>query len=81
MKKKIILPLITITLAFASCEVLNELGIDLPETSTTPAGLSQGEIIEGLKSALTVGAGNSSATASKVDGFMKNSKIKLPFPP
>ncbi len=81
MKKKILLPLITITLAFASCEVLNDLGIELPETSTIPAGLSQGEIIEGLKSALTVGAGNSSATASKLDGFMKNSKIKLPFPP
>ena len=49
MKKKILLPLITITLAFASCEVLNDLGIELPETSTIPAGLSQGEIIEGLK--------------------------------
>lgn len=81
MKKKILIPLFAVTLTFASCEVLNDLGIELPETGTTTTGLSQNEIIEGLKSALTVGAGNSSSTASKADGFLKNSKIKLPFPP
>jgi len=81
MKKKILIGLFGIGLAFASCEVLSEAGIELPTTSTGSTGLTQSEIIEGLKNALTVGAGNSSSAASKADGFMKNSKIKLPFPP
>ena len=43
--------------------------------------LSNDEIIKGLKEALNVGAGNASSFASKTDGYFKNPKIFIPFPP
>lgn len=43
--------------------------------------LSEEEVVAGLKEALTVGAENSSALASKTDGFYKNPKLFIPFPP
>ena len=43
--------------------------------------LSQDDIVKGLKEALTVGSNNSSGKASAVDGFLKNTAIKIPFPP
>ena len=48
--------------------------------SGTP-GLSNEEVIRGLKDALTVGTNNSTGIASKVDGFYKNPKLFIPFPP
>ena len=42
--------------------------------------LSNEEVIAGLKEALTVGINNGSVKASKMDGFLKNEKIRLPFP-
>ncbi|MDI3527690.1 MAG: hypothetical protein PWR03_1873 [Tenuifilum sp.] len=50
------------------------------QSSTTPK-LTSAEVVEGLKEALKVGAKNSTALASKVDGFYKNPKIFIPFPP
>lgn len=43
--------------------------------------VSNDEIIKGLKEALSVGAKNSANKASAVNGFYKNSLIKIPFPP
>lgn len=43
--------------------------------------LTNDEIISGLKEALTVGTNNSTASASKMDGYFKNSEIKIPYPP
>lgn len=43
--------------------------------------LTNDEIIKGLKEALKVGTNNSVLSASKVDGFLLNSTIKIPFPP
>ncbi len=48
------------------------------ESSTNP--LSNEEVISGLKEALTVGIENGSSKASKLDGFLKNDNIRLPFP-
>jgi hypothetical protein len=45
------------------------------------AGLTNAEIILGLKEALTVGAQNSSSSASKTNGFFKNVQLFIPFPP
>lgn len=45
------------------------------------AGLSNDEIISGLKEALSVGATNGASLASKADGFYKNQMIFIPFPP
>ncbi len=43
--------------------------------------LSNDQVISGLKDALTVGTNNSTGIASKVDGFYKNPKLFIPFPP
>ena len=43
--------------------------------------LTKEEVIAGLKEALEIGAKNSSESASKVDGFYKNPKIFIPWPP
>jgi len=43
--------------------------------------LSNDEVVKGLKEALQVGTNNSTASASKTDGFFKNPKIFIPFPP
>ncbi len=45
------------------------------------AGLSENEIIRGLKEALNVGIKNGATQASSVDGFLKNEAIKLMLPP
>ncbi len=52
--------------------------------STVPSGpapLSNGEVISGLKEALTIGTNNSTALTSKLDGYYKNPEIFIPFPP
>lgn len=57
----------------------------LQQTSTFvkpgSGGLTNEEIIRGLKEALVVGATNSTNLASKNDGFYANSLIFIPFPP
>jgi len=50
-------------------------------TSSGSKGLTNAEVIKGLKEALNVGTNNSTALASKVDGFYKNPLIFIPFPP
>lgn len=42
--------------------------------------LTNTEVISGLKEALNVGTNNSTASASKTDGFYKNPLILIPFP-
>ena len=42
--------------------------------------LTNDEVIRGLREALNVGTKNSTGSASKVDGFNKNSLIHIPFP-
>ena len=48
------------------------------ETGETP--LSNGEVISGLKEALTIGTKNSTSLTSKLDGYYKNPEIFIPFP-
>ncbi len=43
--------------------------------------LSSDDIVKGLKDALSVGSNNAGSSASKTDGFYKDSLIKIPFPP
>jgi len=47
----------------------------------TGSGLTNDEIIAGLKEALSVGARNGAGLASKADGYYKNTLIFIPFPP
>lgn len=44
------------------------------------AGLSNDKIVSGLKEALTRGTNSSVTLVSRLDGFYKNPKIKIPFP-
>lgn len=44
------------------------------------AGLSNGEVVEGLKEALTIGARTASQSASQADGFYKNPAVFIPWP-
>jgi hypothetical protein len=53
--------------------------IKAKSTGTKP--LSNEEVVNGLKEALTVGTTNSTAFASKVDGYYKNPALFIPFPP
>ena len=43
-------------------------------------GLTDDEIIGGLKQALEVGTGNAVKTVSQTDGYFKNPRIKIPLP-
>jgi hypothetical protein len=47
---------------------------------TAPASLSNDEIINGLKEALSVGAQNSTKKLNAVDGFFKDAAIKILMP-
>ncbi|MDB5272387.1 MAG: hypothetical protein JWO58_754 [Chitinophagaceae bacterium] len=42
---------------------------------------SNDEIVQGLKEALNVGANKSASSASQVDGYLKNERLFIPFPP
>lgn len=65
--------------AVSSCDVLTAVVDSGLSTPSTPA-LTNDEVISGLKEALTVGIKNGAGNASKVDGFLGNSLIRLPFP-
>lgn len=43
--------------------------------------LTTDQVVAGLKAALEKGAGTSTASASRTDGYLKNPKIRIPFPP
>jgi hypothetical protein len=43
-------------------------------------GLSEEDIVNGLKQALEVGTGNAVNAVSQTDGYFKNPKIKIPLP-
>ncbi|MBN2125816.1 MAG: DUF4197 domain-containing protein [Deltaproteobacteria bacterium] len=43
-------------------------------------GLSEGRIVEGLKEALEIGAGNAVKRVSRVNGYFGNPEIKIPLP-
>jgi hypothetical protein len=55
--------------------------VKLPTKKTAAAvGLSEAEIAEGLKAALSKGAETASKTLNKSDGFNLNPKVRIPFP-
>jgi len=51
----------------------------LPGTGTS--GLTNEDVVAGLKEALVKGAEQSVLRGSAVDGFWKNDRIRIPFPP
>lgn len=49
-------------------------------TKGSTSGLTNEEVVKGLKEALTIGTNNSAAVASVTDGFNKNPAIYIPWP-
>lgn len=78
MKKFLLLALLLSSL-FSKAQV-NINNILNSVNSTLGNGLSNADITKGLKEALNVGTKNATGKASKVDGYYKNSLIKIAFP-
>lgn len=71
--------ILSIVVLLTSCDIL--LGtLGSLETGGSVAQLSQTEVAQGLKEALTVGIGNAVNLVSVTNGFYKNNEIKIPFP-
>lgn len=49
-------------------------------TSSAAPKLTNEEVIKGLKEALSVGTNSASSLAGKTDGFLKNSRLFIPWP-
>jgi len=85
MKNKFLSLSIILIVVTSSCEVLNEasqlVNVNGSSAQNTAPKLSNEEVISGLKEALNVGIKNSVSSTSITDGFLKNTAIKLPFPP
>lgn len=67
-----LLGVVLLLLCAAACEKVNDV--------LKSIGLSNTEIVEGLKEALNVAAGSAQGSASKVDGFLKNKAIEIMLP-
>jgi Protein of unknown function (DUF4197) len=67
----------TNTTASAAVDLIK--GVAGGTNAATPS-LTNDEVIKGLKEALSVGTTNSSGNASKVDGYLKNAKLFIPWP-
>ena len=85
MKKLGIYVCLAAGLSFASCDVLDDVVGSVGSTggSGTDAGkpgLTNDEVIAGLKEALQVGIKNGASKASALDGFNKNPLIYIPWP-
>lgn len=80
--KRILLPVLLLASAasFAQGGLLKKAG-DLLNKSKSGSGLSNEDIISGLKEALTLGAQNGASKLSAVDGFFANAAIKVLMPP
>jgi hypothetical protein len=84
--KKFLLLAASAAIVISSCDVNKALdqvnkGLNTVNTGTGAPGLSSAEIANALKDALMQGTNKSTESASKVDGFNKNPKIRIPFPP
>ena len=67
-------------LHFGFAAGLSDLLKGAKETIGSKGGLSNDEIIQGLKEALQVGTEKSVALVSKADGYYQNPDIKIPLP-
>jgi len=75
MKRFLYIGILSIT--FTACDVAKQ----VINESGNSGNLTTQEIVSGLKQALTVGAQNSGAKLSAVDGFFANAVIKILMPP
>lgn len=81
--KKILIFCAALATGLSSCDILSSAANTVLSTDGTTGkpSLTNDEVIAGLREALKVGTNNGAGLASKLDGFNKNSLIRLPFPP
>lgn len=75
MKKYLFLLLIPCTF-FSGCDTAQQ----ILNSVETAGGLTNTDIVSGLREALTIGTSNSANKLSSVDGFFKNAAIKILIP-
>ena len=77
--------LFVFTIFLFSCasiaDITSSLNTKLDSNQNNSVELTNEEVIKGLKEALNVGISNAVSLSSVTDGFLKNSAIRLPFPP
>jgi len=78
---KLVLLIFILPLTSCSQADFNKITKEVDKTIKGNKPLTNDEIIRGLKEALNVGSKNASTSASKLDGFFRNTIIKIPFPP
>jgi Protein of unknown function (DUF4197) len=79
--KKIVVLLVLSSVFFVSCGQKINLGKVVNAILSGAGPLSEDEVGMGLKEALSVGINLGADKASAIDGYLKNPKIKIPFPP
>jgi len=74
---------IVLTFLLGACTTaqINQTMGEVNKALGSQSSLTTAEVAEGLKEALINGITNGSNTASQIDGYFKNPKIKIPFPP
>ena len=77
MKKLFYLPFLFMLGPCTSTDILQAVN----DVMEVPPALSESDVAAGLKEALVKGTGSGTATASKLDGYFKNPRLKIPFPP
>jgi hypothetical protein len=81
MKKFLLLTTLALsTITFTGCDTARQVLEGVNTVYGGAGGLSNYEIVSGLKQALTLGVDNSSQKLSVVDGFFKNAAIKILVP-
>lgn len=75
--RKLILPLL-ITFFIVSCDVLEEVQKQFPMEN---GGLTESEIVAGLKQALNVGTTSAVDVLNIKGGFLNDPKVRIPLPP
>ena len=84
MKKTTLSSVLAVCITVATAQInLNDISKQINNAvSNNSAGtLSNDDVVNGLREALTIGSRNAASGASKADGFYKNAAIKIPFPP
>lgn len=79
MERLVLALIIVLSTVSSQAQILDDLK-DMAEDIITDGKLSPEDISAGLKEALVKGVTTGSDEASKLDGFYKNPKIKIPFP-
>ncbi|BAV06220.1 Protein of unknown function [Filimonas lacunae] len=77
--KRFYLPAILVAcMFFSGCETAQQIVNNLPNAT---GSLTNDQIVQGLKEALTIGTQNSSSKLSAIDGYFANAAIKILLPP